>query len=156
MAQAEAIIQTFHRYLDAYFTRRDWTEAQALLHPDIKGFGTALDERIFSLEDAVKVAERDISQAPASVHPEITQLLLDQPDEHLGVITCELNISTETLGQQLKINNLRGTCVLQLAQEHWLIRHLHFSLPTQGHGEDEAYPHQRTGRTQPGAGTARG
>lgn len=135
-----ALNQAFHTYLDTYFLQRDWQAAKALTHPEIKGFGTALDERIFSLEEAHQVATRDISQAPNPVNYAITQLFVDQPSEELGVVTCELNISTEILDQQLKLNNIRGTCLLVKSNHQWLIYHLHFSLPSRDHGEDESYP----------------
>ncbi|MDR9467092.1 diguanylate cyclase domain-containing protein [Marinospirillum sp.] len=136
----QTISQAFHAYLDAYFLQRDWQAAEALTHPDIKGFGTALDERIFSPDSARKVALRDISQAPNPVTYEMTRMLIDQPSQELGVVTCELNISTEILDQQLKLNNIRGSCLLVKNNNQWLIYHLHFSLPASEHGEDESYP----------------
>ncbi|SFC12526.1 diguanylate cyclase (GGDEF) domain-containing protein [Marinospirillum celere] len=132
--------QAFIRYLDLYFIERDLEASLKLLHPAIKGYGTGLDERIFSLADAKKVASRDIEQAPNPVHYELTQLLVDQPSDHLGLVTCELNIKTRILDQELKLNSIRCSCVLLNKKQNWLLYHLHLSLPTNDHGEGESYP----------------
>lgn len=139
-AQATEVGQAFIRYLDLYFLERDFTASQALLHPAIKGYGTGLDERIFSLADAKKLAQRDLQQAPNPVHYQLVQFWVDQPLDGLGVVTFETNITTEILGQSLTLNAIRGTCVLLKQAQNWLIYHLHLSLPTQEHAEDESYP----------------
>lgn len=52
----------------------------------------------------------------------------------------EKDIQTHILNQELKINNLRLSIVFVKVQGRWLIQHMHISLPTTAHENEESYP----------------
>jgi len=137
----EAIEQALQRYLDTYFTQRDLAGTLALFSPTITGFGTGRDETATTLSAVEQLYRRDIEQAPNPVaycfqKPPQVQILA----VHLGLVSAELDLKTTVLAQTLALNHLRLTLIFTRHGSDWLIEYKHLSLPTQAHGEDEAYP----------------
>ncbi|WPL19471.1 Stalked cell differentiation-controlling protein [Thiorhodovibrio winogradskyi] len=138
---AKGIEQAFHRYLDAYFCSRDLKATLARLSPGFTGIGTGRDETVLTPGKAESVYRRDIKQAPNPIHyrfhrPPHIQI----PKACLGLVCAELDIETTVLEQRLILRHLRLTMVFVRQDSDWLIEHMHISLPTQAHDEDESYP----------------
>jgi diguanylate cyclase (GGDEF)-like protein len=137
----EAIEQAFRRYLDVYFTQRDLPGTLARLSPTITGFGTGRDETAMTFAAVSQLYRRDIEQAPNL----ITYRLRRPPhiqgvSPDLGLVSAELDLHTTVLDQAVSFQHLRLSLVFVQRDNDWLIEHMHLSLPTQVHGEDEAYP----------------
>lgn len=128
------------RYLDTYFIERDLEKTLKLFSTKITGFGTGIDEKAYNLDDFQELFSRDISQAQSTIHYAINKLHIESPQKGVGVVTCELNIKTTILEQELLINNLRLSLLFIKSSKNWLIEHMHISLPTVEHEEQEAYP----------------
>ncbi|MTW23064.1 GGDEF domain-containing protein [Allochromatium palmeri] len=139
--ETKAIEQAFQRYLDVYFTQRDLAATLALLSPAITGFGTGRDETAMTFAMVSQLYRRDIEQAPNPIayhlrHPPHIQFLFP----NRGLVNAELDLHTMVLDQAVSFYHLRLSLVFIRQDSDWLIEHMHLSLPTQVHGEDEAYP----------------
>jgi len=137
----EAIEQAFRRYLDVYFTQRDLAGTLALFSPTVTGFGTGRDETATTFSAVEQLYRRDIEQAPNPIayrfqKPPQVQIL----SVHIGFVSAELDLKTTVLDQTLALSHLRLTLIFTRHGPDWLIEYKHLSLPTQAHGEDEAYP----------------
>ena len=135
-----AIYATLIRYLDTYFIERDLQKTVKMFSPQITGFGTGLDEKSYNINDFHTLYARDIAQAPNTVKYTITKLHIASPTEDTGIVSCELNIKTIILEQTLSLNNFRLSIFFRKSPEGWLLEHMHISLPTVEHDENEAYP----------------
>jgi len=136
----EEIRLSFIKYLDTYFFQRDLQSTLDMFSPNITGYGTGVDEIAYDFDGFKKLFERDISEAPNPVRYHINKLHITSPLRDIGIVSCELNIQTQVLGQELKINKLRLSVVFVLTTGRWLIEHMHISLPTQEIQEKESYP----------------
>lgn len=158
---ATEIEAAFYRYLDAYFQGRDLGATLALLSSRFSGFGTGLDECVFNPDGAQAIYQRDIAQVPNPIRYQLHRPPhIQQPSTDIGLICAEFDIETKVLKQTLVLRHLRSTMVFvrhpldQVSARSsgrssgrssdqssgWLIEHIHISLPTQAHGEDESYP----------------
>ncbi|MFB1486119.1 MULTISPECIES: diguanylate cyclase [unclassified Thiocapsa] len=140
-ATSEAIEQALQRYLDTYFTHRDLAGTLALFSPTVTGFGTGRDETATTFSAVEQLYRRDIEQAPNPIayrfqRPPHVQIL----SVHVGLVSAELDLHTTVLDQTLTLSHLRLTLIFTRHGSDWLIEYKHLSLPTQAHGEDEAYP----------------
>jgi len=115
-------------------------ETIKLFSQNIAGFGTGLDERSHNIEDFIELYQRDLKQAPNPIHYQILSQNIHVPVNAIGIASCELNIQTHILDQEVKFNNLRLTIVFRNSQNQWLIEHMHISFPTEAHEDDESYP----------------
>lgn len=136
----EEINSAFYKYLDIYFKERDLEKTLSMLSPNITGYGTGFDEKSYNHKDFTKLYERDITQAPNSISYDILKITTNSPTKNIGIISCELNISTEIMNQEIKLNNLRLSSVFIKNNLEWLMEHMHISFPTNAHGENEPYP----------------
>lgn len=137
---SEDLQKALTHYLDTYFVKRDFETTLTLLSPRVSGYGTGLDEASYGFKDFKELYLRDITQAPDAINYSIISTHIESPLNKLGIVSCELNIQTHILNQELKINNLRLSIVFVKVQDIWLIQHMHISLPTTAHEHEESYP----------------
>ncbi|AFG38212.1 nuclear transport factor 2 family protein [Spirochaeta africana] len=130
------------RYLDAYLSQRNLEAISELVGPGIHGVGTALDELAFSREASLQLFQRDIAQAANPIAYTIRKEHLSIPSATVGLVVCELDLTTEMLGQQLKLNHMRMSLVFVRTRDDWLLEHIHVSFPAELHGPDESYPYK--------------
>jgi len=98
-----------------------------------------VNEIAHGLADFQTLYARDISDAPNPVYYEIISLDI-QVFSGSGNVNCQLNIRTEIINQELKINQLRLSMIFNKFGEIWRVTHMHISLPTSAHADDEAFP----------------
>lgn len=136
---AAQIEQFLKDYLDTYFIRRDLRATLDFFRPDISVVGTGAGENARGLENAGRLYDRDMTDAPNPVYYQV------EPPEirvfsEAAMLTCVLSLRTEIINQEIKLNNLRLSIFLSRQGDKWQAEHIHLSLPTAVHGEDEAYP----------------
>ena len=130
----------FANYLDAYFRRRDLDAVTQMLAPNMSGSGTGREELSFGDGAFFALFARDIQQAPDAVEYAISQQQINCLSERCASIFAVMDISTTIAGQKLVLRSLRMTLVVSRQAESFQIEHLHVSLPTTEHGDDEAFP----------------
>ncbi|MCX7786718.1 MAG: diguanylate cyclase [Spirochaetes bacterium] len=130
----------FYLYLETYLKKRDLPGTLALISEDMRGFGTGMDEKIFSAELIQTLYERDLKQAPSEFRYAIKDLRYTQCCPCTAVIHAELDVETQILEQNIKLHNIRLTTVLTMKDQGIRLQGMHISFPTSVHGENEAYP----------------
>ncbi|MDY0131660.1 MAG: nuclear transport factor 2 family protein [Desulforegulaceae bacterium] len=128
------------RYLDTYFIERNLEKTLKLFNSQAFGFGTGADEKTSCSNDLEKFFSRDIKQAPNKIQYTIKKLDINLPSKDTGITACEINIKTIILKQEISFNNLRLSIFFKKNEKEWLIEHMHISLPTLEHGENESFP----------------
>ncbi|MCX8057860.1 MAG: diguanylate cyclase [Spirochaetes bacterium] len=136
----EEIKNSFFYYLKVYLTNRDFNEVKKLFSPNFRGFGTGFDEVITDIDKAILLYKRDIEELPDPIQYEILSLHIDSPFNNIGIVWCKFNVRLSISKQEVKLNNLRLSMVWIKNNDKWYIEHMHISLPTAAHGEEEAYP----------------
>lgn len=136
----EPIRSAFDAYLDAYFTRRDGKAVDGMLSRRVTGYGTGRDETTFGELSMRDLFERDLASAPNTVVYRMQHCAIRRLDRDCGVVIADMDISTLIAQQQMTFRDLRMTLIFCRQADRWLIEHLHVSLPTVEHGEDEAFP----------------
>jgi len=67
----EEVRQTFCRYLDVYFTRRDTEGTLELLSPFMTGYGTGPDEAAYTPAQMEQLYRRDLEEVRTPIQYEI-------------------------------------------------------------------------------------
>ena len=134
------IQELFFNYLDAYFIKRDLDAVLTMFSPRLTGFGTGLDEKSYNPDQLIRLYERDIEQVPDPITYEVTKIHAYTIKENLGIALGEINIEAHILQQKIRLNNLRISTVWIKTDSQWLMEHMHISLPTEAHNDDESYP----------------
>ncbi|WKY42824.1 diguanylate cyclase [Eubacteriaceae bacterium ES2] len=127
-------------YLDAYFLNRNLNDTMKLFGKPITGFGTGLSENAYHYDDFIRLFNRDFEEAPEKVEYDITQMVTHFLNEGVATAACQLNIKTRIMNQDVKLNFLRLSLIFIKIDHTWLIHHMHISLPTDAHDDDESYP----------------
>lgn len=127
-------------YLDSYFVDRNLHKTIKMFSPQLSGFGTGIAETAYNPEEIERSYLRDIEQAPNKIRYTINKLHITTPVKKTGIVTCELDIKTRIMDQELSLNNLRLSIFFAKSHKNWLIEHMHISFPTLAHEGEEAYP----------------
>lgn len=135
-----AMTDAADHYLRTYFVRRDLEGTVALFGARVSGFGTGAEEVATSHEELFACYARDCAEAPNSVSYTLRDVRALPLTPGSGVCSCRLDIRTMVQNQHLRINGLRLTLAFALEEGSWRIRHMHLSLPTTEHGDNESYP----------------
>jgi diguanylate cyclase (GGDEF)-like protein len=138
--QKKELQQCFLAYLEAYFVQRDFAATLAFFSPTFAGFGTGADEVAYNPEDFIELYKRDFKQAPNPISYQLKKLEIQSPNETIGILFGELDLHTTIQNQTMSIYRLRMSTVFHKSENKWLMEHMHISLPTQEHAEDESYP----------------
>ncbi|WP_018864223.1 MULTISPECIES: diguanylate cyclase [Thioalkalivibrio] len=136
----EEVRSAVREYLDAWLRQRDLDQLLALHTDTLCGFGTGMDEAAFSPAEAASVIRRDIEQAPESFDYTIQREHVTFPHPEVAIAMITFAMHTRIHGQQVKLNELRGTLVFRRTDDGWRLAHLHGSFPATVHGADEPYP----------------
>ena len=132
--------QHFDQYIKAYLIERSLSKTAALLAETFCGFGTGLEERCYSREEALVLYTKDIESAPNSISPYFHKKKLQLIDPDHALVVAELDMATVILEQQVKFNNLRVLMVMQRVENKVEIVAMHLSFPTDVHEDDESFP----------------
>ncbi len=130
----------FEKYLHSYMTLRDSKVLEEMFAADLCGFGTGHDEIAYSKKEGLVKYQRDLASAPNPVRYTLHRREIKLLDPHNAIIICELDLATEIMDQEVKLNNLRLTMVLHEENSVVKIYGMHLSLPTEVHDKDESYP----------------
>ncbi len=130
----------FRNYLRSYLTERDLAATLDLLSPTISGYGTALDERGEHPEASRQLFARDIAQAPNPIEYRFDTLDFSLLGGDAGLVRGVVDFHTTIHQQAVTLRGLRLSLIMVRQADRWLVAHLHVSLPTLAHGEEESYP----------------
>ncbi len=130
----------FLNYIKSYFDQRDLEGTTRLLDEKITGIGTARDELAIGIKECLRLYERDMEQVPGKVEYELSRVHVICPSDDCGVAHALIDIRLVIAKQQVRFNGLRLSTVFHRKNSVWLLMHMHLSLPTTAHGEDESYP----------------
>lgn len=130
----------FEEYLAAYLTRRDRRIVDRMLDESVVGFGTGLAESTFKGLSLQDLFARDLAGAPNPVEYEVRNVAVRPLPPDAGLVVAELDVATTIAQQRLQFHDLRMSMVFRRHGRTWRIIHMHVSLPTTEHGDDEAYP----------------
>ncbi|MCX7957579.1 MAG: diguanylate cyclase [Deltaproteobacteria bacterium] len=136
----EDIKLVFYEYLETYFKERNLEKVKRFFATDFSGFGTGFDEIFSTYEEALRLYKRDMEEAPNTVNYEILHLNIQIPADNTGIVSSRMNIRTKIMSQYLNLNHMRLTMFWTKKENRWLIEHMHLSLPTAAHGQDESFP----------------
>ena len=109
-----------------------------IIDKNVIGFGTTIDEKIFSLADFRKMllAQKEQSK-DLQMHFKVIPLKrLITAKENVAVIIGEVIISAKMENETVDIY-LRFSTVLEYRQEKWIIIHFHASKPENVESENE-------------------
>lgn len=135
-----ALQAAFEIFLSAHFTRRDKAVVDSLLDPAVTGFGTSRTESTFGDLTLHELFARDLANAPEPVRYQIKNLAIRPLAPDCGLVVAEMDVATIIARQALTLRDLRMTLAFCNREDGWRIVHMHISLPTTEHGEDESYP----------------
>ncbi|HOO63671.1 MAG TPA: diguanylate cyclase [Synergistaceae bacterium] len=127
-------------YFDAYMTKRDFHAVQAMAMQTFSGYGTGMDERSYTLEEALGAFRRDIESAPNPLHYTLHRQEIKMVDGHNAFALCEFDLSTVIAQQEIALKNLRMTLIMHEEKGTVKIAGMHISFPTTVHEEGESYP----------------
>ncbi len=107
---------------------------------DVMGFGTTIDEKIFSLSGFKELLERQREQSKGmQLQSKINPLLHRiSADTNSAVFTDDL-ILTITAGDETMEIHLRFSTVLEFRNEKWLVVHWHASKPENVQSEEDTF-----------------
>lgn len=134
------IEKVFYRYLHSYLSERNVEQTMAMLGVNFIGFGTGKYEFGYSAEQNRDLYERDIQQVPDEISYVLHDLHISVPSSGTGIVCSHIDFTFSLLDQLVKFNGGRMTMVLIKKGRQWLIEHMHLSLPTDAHQENESYP----------------
>lgn len=132
--------QAFQYYMDVYMTRRDLGLLEEMINEDFCGFGTGVDETVYNKKEGIKVFCRDITTAPNPLRYKLRRKEIKLLDQQNAIVNVQLDIATEIMGQELKLNNFRMMMVFHEREGLIKLAGLHVSFPTEIHEEGESYP----------------
>jgi signal transduction histidine kinase len=107
---------------------------------DLMGFGTTIDERIFSVSDlkALIVRQREQSQGLQVLwtrNPVLQKVLKDENSAvFVDDVILEITVNEETISMVL-----RYTCVLEYLADKWVVVHFHGSKPENVSTEEDTW-----------------
>lgn len=128
------------KYFDVYFRERNLKKTLELLDPQVTGFGTGVDERVYSGGIFKELFRRDIESIPLPIDYEFQNYQVNMVSKDVAIFMCQVNIKGEVENQHFSLNHLRETMVLSKKENRIHVNHLHISFPSVEHEEGESYP----------------
>ncbi len=130
----------FNNFLYSYLIRRDFSAYEEMFVEESCGFGTGIDEVFSNKTENLELTKRDLDSVPNPVKYTIQHKVIKLIDQHNAIVAAILDLETEIMGQKVKFNNFRMLITLHEKEDTIKFAGLHFSFPTDVHGEGEAYP----------------
>jgi len=132
--------KAFIQYMDTYFVKRDLEGTMLFFNENMIGFGTGLDETARSVDEFIKLYERDLNQVPNTIKYEIMDYFSSCIHRDVCIVCAITNIQTTVFEQSFNLNHLRLSLTFVRKDSEWTIANKHISLPTVEHEGDESYP----------------
>lgn len=127
-------------YLSTYLERRDAAGTFAMLTPTMSGFGTGAAENGVDFDSSVKLYTKDFEQAPNSIEYDVIDRTITLVTPKVGLAKLRMHMKTVIEDQTAQFNYSRMSLMFVWIRGKWFLEHIHVSLPTTAHGENEAYP----------------
>ncbi|MCG5529199.1 MULTISPECIES: diguanylate cyclase [Halorhodospira] len=127
-------------YLTTFFHDRDSESSKALAAPEISGFGTGIDEKVYEIEDAAALYARDVEQVPSPVHYTLRRSKAFLLSKDMGLVMGEMDWHLHLAAQNVIMREVRFSLVFRQEGNQWQLCHKHLSQPSTVHGYGEAYP----------------
>ncbi len=133
-------IEAFERYFTEGMVHRNLDAITDMLSSEFYAFGTGGDETITSKEQGVELFRRDFLAAPNPLDYTLHYQKIRVLDKNTALIMAELDLKTQIMEQEIRLNNLRLTLILHDEAGTVKVAGHHISFPTVVHDEDEPYP----------------
>ena len=134
------IEEIYKEFMDAYFTKRDIDKASSFLSREFKAIGTGRDEETNNIEEAKKLFQRELKQAPDSIHVHFYSLSPYAITEDVGMILSDYKIEAVIDNIPFELDFIRSTVILKKEKGVWKILHSHISIPFIMQKEGESFP----------------
>jgi signal transduction histidine kinase len=130
MNKNESLQVTYQKFCATGFGSRSLEDAHEFIAENVMGFGSTVDEKIFSLQGFLELIQRQSEQsAGLNITWEATPLFKHiTADGNTGIIAETIILTVETNGEQVKME-LRLSAVLEFIHERWTVLHWHGSKP---------------------------
>ena len=140
-SKEKTLQETYAKVLEVGFGELPLNEIPQFIYKDVIGYGTALDEKIMSLDEFRALIEDQRKQAENfddfsfSSNP-LTMRLIDNGNFALVVDEIELHTNIENEVNKLFI---RMTTVFEYINKSWMVIHWHGSKPEHVSGGDDPW-----------------
>ncbi|WP_159102300.1 diguanylate cyclase [Caldalkalibacillus mannanilyticus] len=137
-----AMCQTvFEQFMHAYLTERDLKKCCEMASAiGITSFGTGRDEKIWNQDDFIKFYTRDMESVPDPIPFHIKNHHLYMPAPGLVIAQSIIDLHPYIQGYEVTLRDIRQTMVFGFEEGKPVICHIHTSLPTNVHEDEESYP----------------
>ena len=130
----------FDHFLYSYLTKRNLTPYEDFFAEAVCGFGTGMDEVFSNGDENWALIKRDLESAPNEVKYTMKHKVIKLVDPGCALVTAVIDLETEIMGQKIRFNDFRILVTLHDINGAVKLAGIHFSFPTDVHGEEEAYP----------------
>jgi signal transduction histidine kinase len=131
---------TYQSFIDQCLGRIKPDELNEILSEDAMGFGTTADEKIFGIEDFLKLLRIQKEQSEGlDMDWEIDTLSrYVNSDENLAVFADDLHLTVDVNGEKIKMY-VRISIVLEYTNNKWIVIHWHGSKPEEVQSEEDTF-----------------
>lgn len=136
----QSLVEAFDHYFQVFLIGRDPEASAALATDAITGFGTGRDERVYGLDSALQLYQRDVESVPDPIEFTVHRRKAIVLDEQCGLVMGEMDWHTRIQQRKVTFFGVRVSLVMTREGEQWKVIHKHLSQPTTAHGPDEGYP----------------
>ena len=129
--------ETYQKFIEVGIFDFPVDVSQEFIAENIMGYGTNLDEKVFSFSEFSKLVLRQRQQA-AGIEMHIARNPVFQKitnEENAAIIVEELNITMIISGMEHK-SQFRLTTALEYVNENWTVVHWHASAPVVAEAQD--------------------
>jgi len=135
------LTQTYQKFMDVGLNSTESLDIlDELVSPEVMGFGTTIDERIFSIAELKKLLTRQREQSQGIqlkcvINPVFRKVLRDENSAvFTDDITFEITVNEETIKMFL-----RFSIILDYFNDKWTVVHFHGSKPENVSTEDDTW-----------------
>ena len=135
-----SLIEAFDHYFQVFLTGRNPEASAALATDGITGFGTGRDERVYGLDSALHLYQREVESVPDPIHFTVHRRKATLLDDQYGLVMGEMDWHTQIRQRKVTFFGVRVSLIMTRDGGHWKVVHKHLSQPSTAHGPDEGYP----------------
>jgi signal transduction histidine kinase len=135
------LYQTHQKFMETGFNSpKSLNILDDLVVPDIMGFGTTVDERIFSVADLKELIKRQREQSKGLeikwvANPVMRKVLTN---ENVAIFVDDVEIDVTIVNDTIKIF-LRYSSVIEYQSDKWVVIHFHGSKPENVKTEEDTW-----------------
>lgn len=130
MDKVQLLNDTYHRFMEIGLAQKPPTNLSEFAVEDVMGFGTTIDEKLFSIEELRGLLYRQIEQSQGMrVNYKITPVLRRVFADGNAAIYSDEIMLTLTINNQIIELHLRFSVVFEFIKDRWMVIHWHGSKP---------------------------